>query len=71
MQIKFDAVTFERTINRIGGSKGLASSDTAFFSATNGLEITLDVAAQLVTISKGPEEVNVPACRVLHFGRRV
>lgn len=67
-KIQFDAVLLEFEIQRLGGSKGIASSNTARFSRSAGNTIELDTATGLVTIGHTSGGVYVvPIQRVKTF----
>jgi hypothetical protein len=66
--IEFDAVLLEFEVARIGGTKGLATSNTARFSRSAGNTVTLDIATGLVHIGhKNGGAIIVPRERVKYF----
>ena len=67
-KIQFDAVLLEFEIQRMGGSKGLASSNTSRFSRAAGNSIELDTDTGLVRIDHSNGGVYVvPIQRVKTF----
>lgn len=64
VKLEFDSVLLDEPITRLSSDKGLASTDTAFFSVAMGCSIVLDTSTQLLTISRGTEAVCVPLSHV-------
>ncbi len=68
MKIQFTSVTLDKEIPRFG-DKGLASSSSTYFKASDGVTIELDTATGIVRLQKGDVERNIPREKIAEFGK--
>lgn len=68
-KILFDTVLLDFEVQRLGGQKGLATSNTTRFGSPNGCAVELETTTGLVTITHQTtkEAITVPRERVKLF----